>query len=91
MKVPASKPVKVTAGSTATGAQKAAEVYAGMSFCDGSSESTVTLREAFFAWNILLQDGYDGLMLRDGDDVQLDNIVRAVICNNVANCHIAIY
>lgn len=31
------------------------------------------------------------LMLRDGDDVQLDNVARTVICNNVADCHIALH
>ena len=28
---------------------------------------------------------------RDGDDVQLDNVARTVICNNVADCHIALH
>ena len=27
----------------------------------------------------------------DGDDVQLDNVARTVICNNVADCHIALH
>ena len=30
-------------------------------------------------------------MIRDGEDVQLDNIARTVICNNVADCHIALH
>ena len=30
-------------------------------------------------------------MLRDGDDVQLDNVARTVICNNAADCHIALH
>ena len=39
----------------------------------------------------LLASGYDVLMLRDGEDVQLDNVARTVICNNVADCHIALH
>ena len=39
----------------------------------------------------LLEAGYDVLMLRDGDDVQLDNVARTVICNNRADCHISIH
>ena len=31
------------------------------------------------------------LMIRDGDDVQLDNIARSVIANNAADCHIALH
>ena len=29
--------------------------------------------------------------VRDGKDVQLDNVARTVICNNVADCHIALH
>lgn len=39
----------------------------------------------------LLSSGYDVLMLRDSEDVQLDNVARTVICNNVADCHIALH
>ena len=39
----------------------------------------------------LLAAGYDVLMIRDGDDVQLDNIARSVIANNAADCHIALH
>ena len=39
----------------------------------------------------LLAAGYDVLMVRDGSDVQLDNVARTVICNNAADCHIALH
>ena len=39
----------------------------------------------------LLAAGYDVLMIRDGDDVQLDNVARTVLCNNVADCHVSIH
>ena len=35
--------------------------------------------------------GYDVLMVRTGDDVQLDNVARTVLCNNVADCHISLH
>ena len=39
----------------------------------------------------LLASGYDVLMIRESDDVQLDNIARTVIANNMADCHIALH
>ena len=85
------KTAKVTGGTTSAGATQAVAVSTGMSFNDGTKESTVTLKEAQMVKNILLERGYDVLMIRDGDDVQLDNVARTVICNNVADCHIAIH
>ena len=82
---------KTTGGSTAAGATEAAAVSGGMTFQDGTSESTVTLRMAQILRDKLLTNGYDVLMLRDGEDVQLDNVARTVICNNVADCHIALH
>ena len=82
---------KLTGGSTAAGAIKAAAVSGGMAFVDGTKESTVTLKTAQYLKDMLLEEGYDVLMLRDGEDVQLDNVARTVICNNCADCHIAIH
>ncbi len=82
---------KTTGGSTAAGATEAAAVSGGMTFRDGTPESTVTLRMAQILRDKLLTSGYDVLMLRDGEDVQLDNVARTVICNNVADCHIALH
>ena len=82
---------KVTGGTTAAGATKAVAVSTGMTFADGTAESRVTLREAQILKELLLSEGYDVLMIRDSDDVQLDNVARTVICNNVADCHIAIH
>lgn len=85
------KTPKVTGGSTAAGAVKATAVSSGMKFPDGTPEPVITLREARIVRDLLLEKGYDVLMIRDADDVQLDNIARTVICNNVADCHIAIH
>lgn len=82
---------KVTGGSTASGSIKATAVSGGMSFNDGTPESAVTLKMARIFRDKLLAAGYDVLMIRDSDDVQLDNVARTVICNNVAACHIALH
>ena len=82
---------KVTGGTTAAGSTEAVAVSSGMTFNDGTQESSVTLRMAQVLKEKLLAAGYDVLMLRDGDDVQLDNVARTVICNNAADCHIALH
>lgn len=82
---------KVTGGTTAAGSTEAVAVSSGMTFNDGTPESSVTLRMAQVLKEKLLATGYDVLMLRDGDDVQLDNVARTVICNNAADCHIALH
>ena len=82
---------KVTGGATAAGSIEAVAVSAGMTFTDGTPEAKVTLRLAQALRDQLLAAGYDVLMIRDGDDVQLDNVARTVICNNVADCHVSIH
>ena len=62
-----------------------------MTFADGTAESTVTLRMAQIFRDKLLAVGYDVLMIRDGSDVQLDNVARTVMANNKADCHIALH
>lgn len=82
---------KVTGGTTAAGSIEATAVSGGMSFNNGEKEADVNLKLARFIRDELLNRGYDVLMIRDGDDVQLDNVARTVICNNCADCHIAIH
>ncbi|MCR5107163.1 MAG: N-acetylmuramoyl-L-alanine amidase [Lachnospiraceae bacterium] len=82
---------KLTGGSTSAGAIKATAVSGGMTFNDGTSESAVTLRAAQLFRDKLLAAGYDVLMIRDGANVNLDNVARTVISNNVADCHIALH
>lgn len=82
---------KVTGGTTGAGAVSAVAVSGGMTFADGTPEATVTLQMAQIFKEKLLKAGYDVLMIRDGDDVQLDNIARTVIANNRADCHIALH
>lgn len=85
------KTPKVTGGTTAAGETKAVAVSSGMVFRDGTGEAKVTLAEAQILKELLLENGYDVLMIRDSGDVQLDNVARTVICNNAADCHIAIH
>ena len=82
---------KVTGGTTAAGATTAVAVSSGMTFADGTAESAVTLRMAQILRDKLLKEGYDVLMIRDGEDVQLDNIARTVLANKNADCHIAVH
>lgn len=82
---------KVTSGTTAAGATTAVAVSSGMTFNDGTAESTVTLKMAKMLRDKLLAAGYDVLMIRETDDVQLDNIARTVLANNLADCHLALH
>ena len=82
---------KVTGGSTAEGAIKATAIASGMEFADGTPERAVTLAEALLVRDELLRRGYNVLMIRETEDVQLDNIARTVLANNLADCHIAIH
>lgn len=82
---------KVTGGTTAAGATTAVAVSGGMQFADGTAEAKVTLAMALVLKEKLLARGYDVLMIRESDDVQLDNIARTVIANNKADCHIALH
>lgn len=82
---------KVTGGTTGAGATSAVAVSGGMTFADGTSESKVTLAMAKILKDKLLAAGYDVLMIRESDDVQLDNVARTVIANNASDCHIALH
>ncbi len=82
---------KVTGGTTSAGATTAVAVSGGMTFADGTAENKVTLAMAKILKTKLLNAGYDVLMIRESDDVQLDNIARTVIANNNADCHIALH
>lgn len=82
---------KVTGGSTAKGSIKATSINEGMTFLDGSQEADVNLALAKIVKQVLLEGGYDVLMLRESDDAQLDNIARTVIANEYADCHISLH
>ena len=82
---------KVTGGTTGAGATSAVAVSGGMTFSDGTAEARVTLAMALKLKERLLEAGYDVVMIRESDDVQLDNIARTVIANNRADCHVALH
>jgi len=62
-----------------------------MTFKDGTKEATVTLEMGHIFAKKLLDQGYDVLLIRDGEDVQLDNVARTVLANNKADAHIALH
>ncbi len=82
---------KVTGGTNAKGAVMSAAVSTGMDFADGTPEYKVTLAAAKLLKEKLLARGYSVLMIREEDDVQLDNIARTVMANNLADCHVALH
>ena len=82
---------KVTGGSTAEGAVYAAAVSDGAEMLDGTTEASVNLKLALLVKERLLSAGYHVLMIRESDDVQLDNIARTVLANQYADCHLALH
>ncbi len=82
---------KVTGGSTAAGSTYAMAVAGGTTLLDGTPERSATLSLALLLKDKLLNNGCNVLMIRETDDVQLDNIARTLMANNLADCHIAIH
>lgn len=82
---------KVITGSTAAGSLTAAAVSEGTVFLDGTPEAEATLALGLILKDQLLGAGYDVLLIRETEDVQLDNIARTVIANNTADCHISLH
>lgn len=82
---------KVTGGSTSEGSTTAAAVSSGTTMLDGTAEAVVTLKLAMIVKEKLLDAGFSVLMIRESEDVQLDNIARTVFANNNADCHIALH
>lgn len=82
---------KVTGGSTGEGAIYATAVAGGMTMLDGTAEPVVTLQLSKIVKDKLLENGFNVLMIRESDDVQLDNIARTVFANENADCHLAIH
>ena len=82
---------KVTGGTTDAGETYAVAVSTGMDFLDGTPEREATLALSLIVRDRLLENGYNVLMIREGEDIQLDNIARTLIANHYADCHIAIH
>ncbi len=85
------KSPKLTSGTNEQGAVESLAISNGMIFNCGLSEADANLRVAIILRRLLLQNGYDVLMLREEEDVQIDNIARIVISNNNADIHISIH
>lgn len=82
---------KNVSGSTLKGSKEAHAVSLGIIMNDGKTEAEANLTLAKILLPKLLSKGYSVLMIRDEDDVQLDNIARTVIANNNADVHIALH
>ncbi len=82
---------KVTGGSTSAGSTYAAAINEGTTLSGNTPERVATLKLALLVKADLLNAGYDVLMLRETDDVRLDNLARTIMANNAADCHIAIH
>ncbi len=82
---------KTTGGSTGEGKTQATAVSVGTTMLDGTSEANVTLRLAIILKDLLLDRGYNVLMIRETDDAQIDNVARTVYANNNADCHVSIH
>ena len=82
---------KVTGGTNAQGAVYSTAISTGTTMTDGSTEADTVLRLALTFKDKLLANGFDVIMIRETQDVQLDNIARTVIANAWANCHIALH
>ena len=82
---------KTTGGSTGKGEIEASAVSGGTTMMDGTPESLVTLMLAVVVKDTLLENGYDVLMIRESEDVQIDNVARTIYANNNADCHISLH
>ena len=82
---------KIVSGSTSAGSTYATAIAVGRTFSNGTPERDATLSLALLLKDRLLNAGYDVLMIRETDDVQLDNIARTLMANNYADCHIALH
>lgn len=85
------KSLKTTGGSTAAGSLQANAQSGGMTFKDGVGEGTRTLEVSKALCDKLLENGYDVLMLRDKEKIELDLLARTLIANHYADCHVSLH
>ena len=82
---------KVTGGTNAEGAVYSMAISSGMQFLDGTAERDANLQAAMILKHKLLDAGYDVLMMREAEDVRLDNIARVCFANAYADAHLALH
>lgn len=82
---------KVSGGTTKKGEILSSAVSEGTMLNGGISEADVNLMIAVRVKEKLLDAGYNVLMIREDDDLRLDNIARTVIADTNADLHIAIH
>lgn len=82
---------KVSGGTTEAGSILSTAVSDGTILDNGMTEAEANLLIATRFKEKLLDAGYNVLMIREDDDLRLDNIARTVIADTNADCHIAIH
>lgn len=82
---------KTTGGSSAAGSIQINAQSGGMTFRDGTQEGKATFLVSSLLKDFLIAEGYDVLMLRDAESVELDLLARTIIANYIADCHISIH
>lgn len=82
---------KFVSGSTSSGEKKSVGASSGTTMLDGMSEASANLKVSKALKNALLKKGYNVLMIRETDDVDLDNVSRTVFANQYSDIHISIH
>lgn len=84
-----SKKVELATESEATYLSYA--ITDGMTFLDGRSEGNEVLKVALCTRDVLLENGYNVLMIRENNNSRLDNISRAILANEHSDMHISLH
>ena len=82
---------KVSGGTTKEGSIYSSAISDGMTFLNGMLEADANLLVATKLKDQLLIYGYSVLMLREDEEVRLDNVARTVLANEYADLHVAIH
>lgn len=83
--------LKVADGTNQYGTAEPTAVPSDMIFQDDTPESRVTLQEAQILRDVFLKRGFSVFTIREGSDMQFNNIAHTMLTNNYTACHIAVH
>ena len=63
----------------------------GASYENGVTEADLNLKVAKYLRDLLLKNGYSVLMIREDDEVNLDNVARTIMSNEYADIEVSIH